>query len=118
MFRLVRFSRHPTLTLASSGDKIRTPISSRGIAVRLLSLPLLLVLPAALCAQRTYTPGDIQEGGRVFRANCMPCHGPEGDQVPGIDFGHGKFRQTYSDKDLVKLIQTGIPRTGMPPNDL
>ena len=71
-----------------------------------------------LPAQHTYTPADIQEGGRLFRANCVLCHGPEGDQVPGIDLGHGRFRQTYSENALIKIIQNGIPGTGMPPNNL
>jgi putative heme-binding domain-containing protein len=86
--------------------------------MRLLPFALLLALPAALSAQHTYTPADIQEGGRLFRANCVLCHGPEGDQVPGIDLGHGRFRQTYSESALVKIIENGIPGTGMPSNNL
>ena len=86
--------------------------------MRLLPLVFLLALPGALPAQHTYTPADIQEGNRLFRANCVLCHGPEGDQVPGIDLGHGRFRQTYSENALVKIIQNGIPGTGMPPNNL
>jgi putative heme-binding domain-containing protein len=86
--------------------------------VRLLPLTLLLAIPGALLAQHSYTPADIQEGGRLFRANCVLCHGPDGDQVPGIDLGHGKFRQTYSESALVKIIQDGIPGTGMPTNNL
>jgi cytochrome c oxidase cbb3-type subunit III len=86
--------------------------------MRLLPLVFLLALPGVLPAQHTYTPADIQEGNRLFRANCVLCHGPEGDQVPGIDLGHGRFRQTYSENALVKIIQNGIPGTGMPPNNL
>jgi putative heme-binding domain-containing protein len=85
---------------------------------RLLTLSLVLAMPAAMWAQHTYTTADIQEGGRLFRVNCVLCHGPEGDQVPGIDLGHGRFRQTYSENALVKIIQNGIPGTGMPPNNL
>jgi putative heme-binding domain-containing protein len=86
--------------------------------MRLLSLSLLLAIPAALSAQHTYTPADIQEGGRLFRANCVLCHGPEGDQVQGIDLAHGRFRQAYSETALIKIIQNGIAGTGMPPNNL
>jgi len=90
--------------------------------MRLLWLSLLvltpLLTPAALQAQHSYTPADIQEGGRLFRVNCVLCHGPEGDQVPGIDLGHGRFRQAYSENALVKIIQNGIAGTGMPPNNL
>ena len=86
--------------------------------MRLLHLSLLLALPAILLAQHAYTPADIEEGGRLFRANCVLCHGPEGDQVPGIDLGHGRFRQTYSEDALMKIIQKGIPGTAMPPHNL
>jgi putative heme-binding domain-containing protein len=83
-----------------------------------VSLLLVFCASIALHAQHTFTPADIAEGGRLFRANCVLCHGPEGDQIPGIDLGHGKFRQTYSEGALVKIIQNGIPGTGMPPHNL
>ncbi len=86
--------------------------------MRLVPLSLLLALPAVLLAQHAFTPADIEEGGRLFRTNCVLCHGPEGDQVPGIDLGHGRFRQTYSEAALVKIIQNGIPGTAMPPHNL
>jgi cytochrome c oxidase cbb3-type subunit III len=76
----------------------------------------ILAAGALLGQQRSYTPGDVQDGQRLFLANCAACHGPEGDAVPGTDLGHGKFRQASTDADLVKIIQKGIPGTGMPPN--
>jgi putative heme-binding domain-containing protein len=72
----------------------------------------------ALLAQHEYTPADIQEGQRLFRDNCVLCHGPEGDQIPGIDLSHGKFRQTYSEDALVRIIEDGKPGTPMPPSNL
>ena len=86
--------------------------------MKLFRLALWLAIPGALLAQHTYTPADIQEGGRLFRVNCVLCHGPDGDQVTGIDLGHGKFRQAYSEAALIKIIQNGIPGTGMPTNNL
>ena len=53
-----------------------------------ISLLLFVCASITLEAQHSYTPADIAEGGRLFRANCVLCHGPEGDQVPGIDLGH------------------------------
>jgi putative heme-binding domain-containing protein len=73
---------------------------------------------AALQAQHAYTQDDIAEGGRLFRANCVLCHGPEGDQIPGIDLGHAKFRQQYSEEALIKIIEEGIPGTAMPPHNI
>jgi putative heme-binding domain-containing protein len=84
----------------------------------LLIMPAVIVAPGLLQAQHTYTPADIQEGGRLFGANCVLCHGPEGDQVPGIDLAHGRFRQKYSENALINIIQNGIPGTGMPSNNL
>jgi cytochrome c oxidase cbb3-type subunit 3 len=77
-----------------------------------------LVLAAgALLAQRNYSPGDVEDGERLFLANCSACHGPEGDAVPGVDLGHGKFRRASSDEDLIKIILKGIDGTGMPPSN-
>jgi cytochrome c oxidase cbb3-type subunit 3 len=70
-----------------------------------------------LFAQHEATPGDIADGQQLFRASCAICHGPEGNAVPGIDFGHGKFRQAMSDAQLVHIIQKGIPGTAMPPHN-
>jgi len=71
-----------------------------------------------LAAQHAYTPADIQEGQRLFRENCVLCHGPEGDQIPGINLGQGKFRQAYPEEALIKIIQDGKPGTAMPPSNL
>jgi len=35
-----------------------------------------------------------------------------------VDLGHGKFRRAASATALIQIIQTGIPGTRMPPNDL
>jgi putative heme-binding domain-containing protein len=83
---------------------------------------LLLVLahgftPGSLVAQHSYTPADVEDGGRIFRTNCTNCHGPNGDAIPTIDLGRGRFRQQYSDTDLVRIIRNGIPGTPMPANN-
>src|SRR5579884_3049590 len=71
---------------------------------------------AALCAQQgPYTAADVEEGGHLFLANCAECHGPEGNAVPGIDLGHGRFRRAYSDDDIVDIVRRGIAGTAMPP---
>ncbi len=72
----------------------------------------------ALFAQHAYSPGDVEEGGKLFRANCVLCHGPNGDLVPGVDLGHGKFRRASTEEGLIRIIQNGIPGTAMPPNNL
>lgn len=77
----------------------------------------LLSSAGALLAQHEYTPGDIEDGLRLFNTSCSLCHGPEGDSVPGVDLGHGKFKRASSDADLVGIIQKGIPGTAMPPHN-
>jgi putative heme-binding domain-containing protein len=77
----------------------------------------LVVAAGTLAAQRGYSPGDVQDGQRLFLGNCAACHGPEGDAVPGVDLGHGKFQRASSDADLIKIIQKGIANTAMPPNN-
>jgi putative heme-binding domain-containing protein len=60
------------------------------------------------------TAADIDDGGRVFRDTCANCHGPDGNEVAGIDLGRGVFRRASSDQDLIQIIRTGIPGTAMP----
>jgi len=82
---------------------------------RLLCLQVLIA--GSLLAQHSFTQVDVEDGGRLYRANCSVCHGAQGDQVPGIDLGHGKFRRAKTDDDIAAIIRTGIPGTAMPPNN-
>lgn len=70
-----------------------------------------------LFGQHSYTPIDVEDGGRLYRANCAICHGAEGNLVAGIDLGHNKFRRAKDDDDIASIIRTGIPGTAMPPNN-
>ena len=63
-----------------------------------------------------YTPADIENGGQLYQANCTACHGPDGDGVPSINLGSGKFRRGTTDDEIVKIILGGIPGTAMPPS--
>jgi cytochrome c oxidase cbb3-type subunit 3 len=64
-----------------------------------------------------YTPTDIENGRQIYQANCSFCHGPEGDGVPGVNFGSGRFRRGSTDDQLVRIILGGIPGTAMPPSN-
>lgn len=73
-----------------------------------------LAAATVLLAQHELTDTDVRVGERLFIANCVYCHGPQGDQVPGIDLGHGHFKHTDTDDGIVQIIMHGIPGTGMP----
>lgn len=77
-----------------------------------------LLVPVLAAGQHEYPATDVENGGRLFIATCATCHGPDGDAVPVVDLGRGKFRSPYTDADLVRIIRTGIPNTGMPPNNI
>ena len=72
---------------------------------------------ACLSAQSIYTPGEVADGHRIYLASCAACHGPEGEAIPGVTLGQGKFRRTSSDNDLVQIIRNGIAGTAMPPGN-
>ena len=62
-------------------------------------------------------PADVEDGQRLYLGACTNCHGPDGDTVPGVDFGHGQFRRASSDAELADIIRRGIPGTAMPPGN-
>ena len=86
-------------------------------AVFVLVTTGLLAASGALSAQHA-TAFDIEDGGRAFRNSCANCHGPDGDQVAGIDLGRGQFRRALTDQELVSIIRNGIPNTPMPANNV
>jgi putative heme-binding domain-containing protein len=62
-------------------------------------------------------PGPPPNGEQLYTENCVECHGPEGDVVPDVDLGHGRFRRATTDPELVGIVLRGIPNTAMPPNN-
>lgn len=62
-------------------------------------------------------PGPPPNGEQLYMENCADCHGPEGDAVPDVDLGHGRFRRATTDPELVGIVLRGIPNTAMPPSN-
>jgi putative heme-binding domain-containing protein len=81
-----------------------------------LTVAALALAVSARAQGHGYTPADIENGGQLYQANCTACHGPDGDGVPGINLGSGKFRRGTTDDEIVKIILGGVPGTAMPPN--
>jgi putative heme-binding domain-containing protein len=65
-----------------------------------------------------YAPADIENGSRLYSAQCATCHGATGDGVGGIDLRRGTFRRGASDADLRRAIAEGVPGTAMRKFDL
>jgi cytochrome c oxidase cbb3-type subunit III len=84
--------------------------------MRALPFSSFLLAAGTLLAQQNYSPGDVEDGRRLYVASCTVCHGPEGESVPGVELDHGKFRHGSSDDELVDIIRKGIPGTAMPPH--
>src|ERR1051325_7079877 len=83
------------------------------VATMIVAVGLALVARPATVAAQHETAADLLDGERAFKNNCANCHGPDGDQIAGIDLGRGRFRRPMSDNDLVTIIRTGIPNTPM-----
>jgi putative heme-binding domain-containing protein len=90
----------------------------RSASAVLFLLAVGLILLGGTSSAQHATAFDIEDGGRAFRNTCANCHGPDGDQVAGIDLGRGHFRRPLSDPELVSIIRNGIPNTPMPPNNV
>jgi putative heme-binding domain-containing protein len=61
-----------------------------------------------------YAQTDIQYGLTLYSAQCVSCHGPNGDAVTGINFRARTYRRVAADEDIRALVTNGIPGTGMP----
>src|SRR2546426_3803441 len=62
-----------------------------------------------------YSQVDVETGFNLYNANCITCHGANGDSIPGVNLRSGQFRRASTDSDLNRILQTGIPGTAMPP---
>jgi len=80
-----------------------------------LAATLLFCVGGALGQEHSYAPSDIENGRGLYQANCLGCHGNNGESVEGANLGSGRFRRASSDEDLIALIRTGIPDTLMIP---
>jgi putative heme-binding domain-containing protein len=98
--------------LPASGFRFQAPGPRLQVAAY---ATLLLALTSVPATAQHETAFDIEDGSRAFRNSCQGCHGPDGDEIAGIDLGRGQFKRASSDEDLIRVIRNGVPGTAMPP---
>jgi len=79
--------------------------------------PADLVLVALSAAAMLSAQSPVEIGQGVYRANCFACHGDNGDQISGVNL-KGPLRRASTDDELARIIENGIPGTGMPPTSM
>jgi putative heme-binding domain-containing protein len=90
----------------------------KGPTMWLLRFSIFVCASGVLLAQEhSYTPADIENGGRLYQGSCVGCHGPTGDALPGFNLFRGQFRRAASDTEIIRIIRNGIPGTPMPPHN-
>lgn len=60
-----------------------------------------------------YDPESINEGKNIFKANCIPCHGPEAGGVVGPNLTDDYWIHGGGIKNIFKTIKYGVPAKGM-----
>jgi putative heme-binding domain-containing protein len=85
--------------------------------MRLLFLGL-IAAGLACAQQRAVIQADIEEGARNFGNFCAFCHGPDGNAMPDADLSKPTLKRASTDEQITAIMLSGIPGTGMPPNNL
>jgi putative heme-binding domain-containing protein len=62
------------------------------------------------------TAADIERGRTLFQAQCAFCHGAGGDGGRGANLARPTLRRAPTDEALFRIVNRGIPSTGMPGN--
>lgn len=87
-----------------------------------LAALVVIAVPGSLRGQsdgdHTYTSEAIETGSRLYVAECAICHGPNGDEVDGINLRTGAFRRVSSDDDIRAIVTEGVGGQRMPAFDL
>jgi len=90
----------------------RLLVLASGVALWALIVAAVVPLRAQ---QHSYTPAEIEEGRKLYDANCGRCHNATGDGVTGVEL-FKQLRRATSDEDVAKIIRDGIPGTSMAPH--
>jgi cytochrome c oxidase cbb3-type subunit III len=81
-----------------------------------LFLALQMVVGLAPTPRPKLTPQDLERGRALFQEQCAYCHGSNGDGGRGANLARPTLRRAPTDEALFRVINRGIPGTGMPGN--
>src|SRR5258706_12118651 len=80
----------------------------------------LLALQTTASLQPTAPPKittqEVARGRALFEAQCAYCHGTGGDGGRGANLARPVLRHAPTDEALFRVVNRGIPGTGMPGN--
>jgi putative heme-binding domain-containing protein len=62
------------------------------------------------------TAQEVARGRALFEAQCAYCHGAEGDGGRGANLARPTLRRAATDEELFRVVNRGVPGTGMPGN--
>ena len=81
-------------------------------------LALQTTAPPAPAARPQVTAQEIARGRALFEAQCAYCHGAGGDGGRGANLARPALRHAPTDEALFRVVNRGIPGTGMPGNSM
>jgi cytochrome c oxidase cbb3-type subunit III len=80
----------------------------------------ILALQMAVAFQPTarakVTAPEVARGRTLFEAQCAYCHGADGGGGRGANLARAALRRAPTDEALFRVVNRGIPGTGMPGN--
>jgi len=79
-------------------------------------LALQMTVAPAPAARPKVTAQEIARGRTLFEAQCAYCHGADGDGGRGANLARPALRRAPTDEALFRVVNRGIPGTGMPGN--
>jgi len=81
-------------------------------------LALQATMSPAPAARPIVTAQEIARGRALFEAQCAYCHGAGGDGGRGANLARPALRRAPTDEALFRVVNRGIPGTGMPGNGM
>jgi len=79
-------------------------------------LALQMVVGVDPTARPKVTAQEIERGRALFQAQCAYCHGEDGAGGRGANLARPVLRRASTDEMLFRVVNRGIPGTGMPGN--